>query len=657
MAVAMIRGERQPPRSRPAPPPGQRLAASASQSAPRSPIMADMRTLLVLAALLVPGAALGQAPITIRASRVLDGRGGMLKEAIVVVSGSKIRTVRRAAAGDVADYDLTGMTLLPGLIDAHEHIGWYVNREGRLHTSRDGDSDQDEALAGAANAYRILQSGFTTVQSPGFASDAHLRNWIGTGRLPGPRVLTSLEPLSDSRQSPEQLRQVVQERKQQGADLIKIFASASIRTGGQQTMSDEQLRAICGEAKRVGLRTLVHAHSAESVRAATLAGCTEIEHGIFVTPEVLALMASHGTYFDPQCGLVFHNYLDNRHVFEGIGSYNEEGFAAMEKAIPRAVDVVRQALATPGLKVVFGTDALAASHGRSAEDLVCRVQRAGEPAMHAIVAATSLERRGDGAGRGHRRRRDRLRGRPHRRRGGPDRRHCRAAGRRLRDEGRARVPRSRADGAVTTERLYDRWADSYDEGRNRTRDLAGTVMRSTLPQPRGRVLELGCGTGRNTGWLAERAERVLGIDASDGMLGRAAERRLGSRVSFARHDVRTPWPLRDGAVDAVVAMLVLEHVEALEPVFREAARVLRADGEMFVCELHPFRQLEGVRARFADEDGEPVPIPAWLHMASDYVNAAIAVGLTVAHLGEWRDAGDEAAGAPPRLLSLRLLRR
>ncbi|HVO36226.1 MAG TPA: amidohydrolase family protein, partial [Gemmatimonadales bacterium] len=127
-----------------------------------------------------------------------------------------------------------------------------------------------------------------------------------------------------------------------------------------------------------------------SVRAATLAGCTQIEHGIFVKQASLDLMAARGSWFDPQCGLVLRNYLENRPKYEGIGNYNAEGFAAMERALPLTTAATRAALATPGLKVLYGTDAVAGAEGRNAEDLVCRVQEAGETPLHAIVAATSL---------------------------------------------------------------------------------------------------------------------------------------------------------------------------------------------------------------------------------------------------------------------------
>lgn len=327
----------------------------------------------------------------LRAGTVVDGRGGVRHNVDIFVVGSRIVRIaqRGAVPAGARVVDMGDRTLLPGLIDAHAHPVWYFNRQNRLHTAGDGDTPAQSMLAAAANAYATLTAGFTTIQSVGSRSDADLRDWIATQGLPGPRILTSLEPLTERSGGPDSLRALVRQRKAQGADLIKLFASASIREGGQQTMSDSQLVAACGEAKALGLRTLVHAHSAAAVRAATLAGCTEVEHGIFVTQDVLTLMAERGTYFDPQCALVFRNYLDNRARYQGIGNYTDSGFAAMERALPLAAADIRMALATPGLKVVYGTDAVAGADGRNAEDLICRVQM-GEAAMHAIVAATSL---------------------------------------------------------------------------------------------------------------------------------------------------------------------------------------------------------------------------------------------------------------------------
>ena len=335
-------------------------------------------------------AAAQDATVVIHTSKLLDGKGAAMSNADIVVVNGRITRVGPAVAvpRGAREIDLRGRTVLPGLIDVHSHLTWYFNRKDRYHTRGDGDTPIESILAAAANAYSTLMAGFTTVQSPGSPEDADLRDWIATQGLPGPRILTSLDALT--RGTPEELRAAVQQRKQHGADLIKIFASASIRDGGKQSMTDEQLLAACGEAKAQGLRTLVHAHSAESVRATVNAGCTQVEHGIFVTQAELDLMAQKNVYFDPQCSLVFHNYLDNRAKYDGIGNYNAEGFAAMERAIPLAAADIRKALATKGLKITYGTDAVAGAHGRNAEDLICRVKDAGESPMHAIVSATSV---------------------------------------------------------------------------------------------------------------------------------------------------------------------------------------------------------------------------------------------------------------------------
>ena len=326
--------------------------------------------------------------VVIRAGRLIDGRGGTTTGTMITVTGGKISAVGRGKRP--ATYDLSRYTVLPGLIDGHDHFGWHFNKNDRFHTSADGETVADEILAAAGNAYTTLLAGWTTIASPGSNADAPTRDAIARGVIPGPRILTSLDPLSSDRLTPDSIRAIIRQRKAAGADFIKIFASASIRDGGKQTWSDEQLAAGCGEAKTLGLRTMVHAHSAEAMRAATNAGCTQIEHGVFATQDVLDLMAQRGTYFDPQCGLVFHNYLDNRVKYDGIGNYNAVGFASMEKALPMAANVVRMAARTKGLKLVFGTDAVAGAHGRNAEEFTCRVRDGGQGAMAAIISATSL---------------------------------------------------------------------------------------------------------------------------------------------------------------------------------------------------------------------------------------------------------------------------
>jgi imidazolonepropionase-like amidohydrolase len=149
------------------------------------------------------------------------------------------------------------------------------------------------------------------------------------------------------------------------------------------------LNAACDEARKQGLRAVVHAYKA-AVRAATLAGCTQIEHGTLATDDDLKLMAERGTYLDPQAGLVIENYLQNKERYLGTPGYTAEGFAAMEKILPMNHDLVRRAAHTPGLKMVFGTDAVAGAHGRNAEEFIDRVRDAGVDPTAAMVSANSL---------------------------------------------------------------------------------------------------------------------------------------------------------------------------------------------------------------------------------------------------------------------------
>ena len=326
-------------------------------------------------------------PIVLKATVILDGTGQVLRNTIIVVEAGKIARIGGDRPAGAITYDLTGLTVTPGWIDTHAHIFWHFDN-GRLAGK---DEPPVRAMLHAAdNAVLTLNAGFTTIQSPGSSEDKDLREAIARGTIPGPRLLTSLEPLDEKSGPPEKLRELVRERKQQGADFIKLFASKSIREGGTQTMTGEQLAAACSEAKSLGLRTIVHAHSAESAKAATLAGCTSIEHGAYVTDDVFALMAQRGTYYDPNIGLVLQNYLENKEKFLGIGNYNEQGFAFMEKGIAIVLDTFKKALKHKDLKIVYGTDAVAGAHGRNAEEFIVRVRDGGQDPMAAIMSATSI---------------------------------------------------------------------------------------------------------------------------------------------------------------------------------------------------------------------------------------------------------------------------
>ncbi|HWS90477.1 MAG TPA: zinc-dependent metalloprotease [Pyrinomonadaceae bacterium] len=350
-----------------------------------------MNTILCVLSFCVVAAAQTTAPkprVVIAADVLLDGRGRVIKNTRVVVEGSKIVAID-PKAGPV-DYDLRGLTVMPGWIDAHVHITWSFGTDGK--NAGASETTQEAAYRSAANAWLTLMAGFTTVQSVGSPTDVPLRDAIARGALPGPRILTAVEPLfgqGEKTGTPDEIRAFVRRQKEAGADVIKIFASQSIRQGGAMTLSREQLQAACDEAKRQGLRAVVHAYR-EAVRVAAEAGCTQVEHGTMATDEDLKALARLGTYLDPQGGLVIKNYLANKERYLGTPGYTEEGFKAMGRVLSLNQDLVRRASKIEGLKVVFGSDSVAGAHGRNAEEFIDRVRDCGVGPLAAMVSAHSL---------------------------------------------------------------------------------------------------------------------------------------------------------------------------------------------------------------------------------------------------------------------------
>jgi imidazolonepropionase-like amidohydrolase len=327
----------------------------------------------------------GAGPTTIRAARVLDGRGGSIANAVVEVQGSKITKIDQRT-GPVT-YDLGDVTLLPGMIDVHVHLNWYFGPNGKY-----GERDVPAGYVMDAileNARKTLMAGFTTVQSLGAAQDKPLRDAIAAGVVVGPRLISSLGQLQPGNQTPDQLRERVRALKAQGADAIKLFASGSIRDGGKMNVRQEQLDAACGEAKALGLRTLVHAHGPDSIIAAVKAGCTQIEHGALADEAAIKAMKDANVFFDPNIGLVMQNYIENKDKYMGSGNFNEEGFAYMEKAVPTLGPGFNKALKA-GIRMPLGTDAVAGAHGQNAREAIARVNAGGQRPMDAIVSATSL---------------------------------------------------------------------------------------------------------------------------------------------------------------------------------------------------------------------------------------------------------------------------
>ena len=335
-----------------------------------------------------PAAAPGDR-ITLRAARVFDGRGDVRTNAVIEIRGSKIAAIDQRT-GPVTR-DLGDVTLMPGMIDVHVHPDWHFQPNG-LYGQREGqprETPEQTAAAIQANLDATLDAGVTTVQSLGSASDKARRDAINAGTMRGPRILSSLGQIQAGTRTPDQLRETVRTLKANGADVIKFFASGSIRDGGKMNVQQAQLDAVCGEAKTVGLRSVIHAHDSDSIKAAVQAGCSQIEHGLFADDSAMKAMKDANIYFDPNIGLVLQNYLENKAKYMGSGNYNDEGFAFMEKAVPNLAPMFKRALAA-GLKMPMGTDAVAGAHGQNAREAIARVKEGGQAPKDALIGATSL---------------------------------------------------------------------------------------------------------------------------------------------------------------------------------------------------------------------------------------------------------------------------
>jgi imidazolonepropionase-like amidohydrolase len=332
-------------------------------------------------------------PVVILTSQALDGRGNTLKGARIGIANGRI-TALDARAGNTID--LRGYTVLPGWIDTHVHLDSHFDRHGRIATETEPPAEAAMGIAGAA--WDSLMGGFTTVQTVGDPTEKPLRDAIRDRGFPGPRVLTSLAWIEgDAKTSDAELIAAVHARKEQGADLIKIFASSSQRVGATPTFTEVQLKLLCDEARKVGLRSMVHAYRSQ-VSAAARAGCREIEHMTYGTQADIDTAVAAGAYLSPQVGLVVQNYIANKERYLGVGNYTEEGMATMDRDLHLDFEVCTMAVHTPHAKVVFSTDATAGAHGRNAEEFLGRVQHCGQSPMAALVSANSLAAEAIGLG-------------------------------------------------------------------------------------------------------------------------------------------------------------------------------------------------------------------------------------------------------------------
>lgn len=194
---------------------------------------------------------------------------------------------------------------------------------------------------------------------------------------------------------------------------------------------------------------------------------------------------------------------------------------------------------------------------------------------------------------------------------------------------------------------YTHWSNTYDEDRNLTRDLDQTVTKDLLTSLHTQsILEIGCGTGKNTTFLAQIGSRVLALDFSDGMIRKAKQKLHAENVTFSIAELTRTWPCKADSINLVACNLVLEHIQDLSFVFSEVDRILKTGGRFFISELHPFRQYLGTQANFQNNE-ESIAISAFVHHISDFLEAAAQNKLSlITFKEEWHEADLEK---PPRL--------
>ncbi|MDB5235614.1 MAG: methyltransferase type 11 [Hymenobacter sp.] len=203
---------------------------------------------------------------------------------------------------------------------------------------------------------------------------------------------------------------------------------------------------------------------------------------------------------------------------------------------------------------------------------------------------------------------------------------------------------------MSIQSAYNAWSETYDTVLNKTRDLEAVAIRRMLAAISfAEVIELGCGTGKNTEWLATTAAHVTAVDFSTEMLSKAQAKNAGANVHFQQADITKEWRFASSPVDLITCSLILEHIQELGFVFQQANRALKAGGLFYIGELHPFKQYQGSKARFDNGRGA-VELECFTHHVSDFMEGAIRNGFQCVQLREWFD-DDNRAGIP-RILAL-----
>ena len=202
---------------------------------------------------------------------------------------------------------------------------------------------------------------------------------------------------------------------------------------------------------------------------------------------------------------------------------------------------------------------------------------------------------------------------------------------------------------MSIEKAYNIWANQYDTNENRTRDLDKKLTIEILSKHEfENVLELGCGTGKNTNWLLKKAKRIIGLDFSQEMLNKAKEKISNKKVVFNKADLNVDWKIDNNFADLITSSLTLEHIDNLNHIFYQANLKLKKDGLFFISELHPYKQYSGSKAQYVTENGTE-ELEVYIHHISDYIDNAASNGLKLVEMKEWFDENNQKG--LPRLVS------
>jgi ubiquinone/menaquinone biosynthesis C-methylase UbiE len=203
---------------------------------------------------------------------------------------------------------------------------------------------------------------------------------------------------------------------------------------------------------------------------------------------------------------------------------------------------------------------------------------------------------------------------------------------------------------MNVETAYKAWSEQYDSNENKTRDLEGISLRETLGSIAfDKVLEIGCGTGKNTVWLAEHAKEILAVDLTPEMIEIAKSKVNLPNVKFQIGDITQNWDFVKEPYDLAVFSLVLEHIENLDLIFEKLAQVIKKEGFVYIGELHPFKQYAGSKARYNTLEGEQV-VTCFNHHVSDFTEAAKKYGFEIKLIKEYFD--DQDKQNLPRILTI-----